>query len=120
MTRTDGSVVVRQDSGTRHMNGLSTIMGLVRTEEEGLKAISLHEPWASLIASGHKTLETRSWRSDWLAAPSQSTQQNEGGPSRAPRVDPIPKGYQLRSGRRGLTTTTPFGKVTSYHTGRWS
>ena len=37
-------------------------MGLVRTEEEVLKAISLHEPWASLIASGHKTLETRSWR----------------------------------------------------------
>src|SRR4030095_1701433 len=26
-----------------------------------IKAISLWEPWASLIAEGHKTVETRSW-----------------------------------------------------------
>ena len=26
-----------------------------------MKAITLHQPWASLVASGHKTIETRSW-----------------------------------------------------------
>ena len=26
-----------------------------------MKAITLHQPWASLIACGHKTVETRSW-----------------------------------------------------------
>lgn len=26
-----------------------------------MKALTLHEPWASLIATGHKTIETRSW-----------------------------------------------------------
>lgn len=26
-----------------------------------MKAITLHQPWASLIAEGHKTIETRSW-----------------------------------------------------------
>lgn len=26
-----------------------------------MKAISLHQPWASMIASGKKTIETRSW-----------------------------------------------------------
>lgn len=27
-----------------------------------MKAISLHQPWASLVADGIKTIETRSWR----------------------------------------------------------
>ena len=27
-----------------------------------MPAISLHQPWASLIAYGVKTIETRSWR----------------------------------------------------------
>lgn len=26
-----------------------------------MKALSLHQPWASLMASGHKRVETRSW-----------------------------------------------------------
>lgn len=26
-----------------------------------MKAISIRQPWASLIASGHKTIETRTW-----------------------------------------------------------
>ena len=30
-----------------------------------MKAISLHQPWATLIADGHKTVETRSWRPPW-------------------------------------------------------
>lgn len=29
-----------------------------------MKAISILQPWASLIAAGHKTIETRSWRTD--------------------------------------------------------
>jgi hypothetical protein len=27
-----------------------------------MKALSLHQPWASLIALGVKRIETRSWR----------------------------------------------------------
>lgn len=27
-----------------------------------MKALSLRQPWASLIADGHKTIETRTWR----------------------------------------------------------
>lgn len=26
-----------------------------------MKALTLHQPWASLIAAGVKTIETRSW-----------------------------------------------------------
>lgn len=26
-----------------------------------MKALTLHQPWASLLAAGHKTIETRSW-----------------------------------------------------------
>lgn len=29
------------------------------------KAISLHQPWASLIAWGHKKFETRSWKTNY-------------------------------------------------------
>ena len=30
-----------------------------------MKAISLHQPWASMIASGDKTIETRWWRTHY-------------------------------------------------------
>jgi ASCH domain len=30
-----------------------------------MKALSVREPWASLIASGKKTIETRSWRTNY-------------------------------------------------------
>jgi len=29
-----------------------------------IKAISLHQPWASMIAQGSKTIETRTWPTD--------------------------------------------------------
>lgn len=71
-------------------------------------ALTLHEPWATLIAMGHKTIETRSWlstfrgdiaihagktdrhlvewRSLWLEA-------NDGVPGLAPKTpDPWPLG----------------------------
>lgn len=32
-----------------------------QTEPMIIKAISLHQPWASMIAQGHKTIETRYW-----------------------------------------------------------
>lgn len=35
------------------------------TEQEGMKAISLHQPWASLVAIGAKKIETRSWRTPY-------------------------------------------------------
>ncbi|HUV65716.1 MAG TPA: ASCH domain-containing protein [Sedimentisphaerales bacterium] len=31
-----------------------------------MKAISVHQPFASLIASGEKTIETRKWRTSYL------------------------------------------------------
>ena len=30
-----------------------------------MKAITIHQPWASLIAHGHKRFETRSWRTNY-------------------------------------------------------
>ena len=30
-----------------------------------MKALSLRQPWASLIADGHKTIETRTWRTHY-------------------------------------------------------
>lgn len=30
-----------------------------------IKAISLHQPWASMIAQGSKTIETRFWYTDY-------------------------------------------------------
>ena len=30
-----------------------------------MKAITVRQPWASLIAAGVKTIETRSWRTDY-------------------------------------------------------
>ena len=30
-----------------------------------MKAITLHQPWASLVAAGVKTVETRSWRTSY-------------------------------------------------------
>lgn len=32
---------------------------------EAVKALTLHQPWASLIALGVKTIETRSWKTDY-------------------------------------------------------
>ncbi len=30
-----------------------------------MKALSIHQPWASLIAEGHKTIETRTWKTNY-------------------------------------------------------
>lgn len=30
-----------------------------------MKALSIKQPWASLIAEGHKTIETRTWATDY-------------------------------------------------------
>ena len=30
-----------------------------------MRALSVKQPWASLIASGQKTIETRTWRTDY-------------------------------------------------------
>ena len=30
-----------------------------------MKSISLHQPWASMIADGHKTIETRTWPTNY-------------------------------------------------------
>jgi len=51
-----------------------------------MKALSIRQPWANMIASGKKTIETRTWRTNYR------------GPllivsSRTPRIDPA--GYAL-------------------------
>ena len=33
-----------------------------------VRALSLRQPWASLIADGHKTIETRTWRTNYRGA----------------------------------------------------
>ena len=93
-------------------------MGLVRTEEKGLKAISLHEPWASLIASGHKTLETRSWRPPkrlvgcTIAIHAAKRRPTKEDLRVLQGIDPVPEGYQRDpAGVVSPTQTTPFGKV---------
>lgn len=35
------------------------------SERRIIKALSLHEPWASMIAEGEKTIETRMWRTSF-------------------------------------------------------
>jgi len=30
-----------------------------------MKALSLHQPWASMISDGRKTIETRIWRTNY-------------------------------------------------------
>jgi len=34
-------------------------------EEVRIKAISLKQPWANLVASGKKTIETRTWKTPY-------------------------------------------------------
>jgi len=51
-----------------------------------MKALSIKQPWANMIASGKKTIETRTWRTNYR------------GPllivsSRTPRIEPA--GYAL-------------------------
>lgn len=35
------------------------------TDGQPLKALTLHQPWAQLIAAGHKRIETRSWQTEY-------------------------------------------------------
>ena len=53
-----------------------------------MKAISIRQPWASMVVSGEKTIETRTWRTNYR------------GPllivsSKQPIVDNLPRGYAL-------------------------
>lgn len=36
-----------------------------RTQEKDVRALTIRQPWASLIACGAKTVETRSWSTAW-------------------------------------------------------
>ena len=36
-----------------------------RKKKRQIKALSVRQPWASLIASGKKTIEVRTWRTDY-------------------------------------------------------
>ena len=40
-------------------------MRRARREGEGVKALTLTQPWASLVALGFKRVETRSWRTSY-------------------------------------------------------
>lgn len=39
--------------------------GIFENNKMKIKAISLHQPWASMIAQGFKTIETRHWPTDY-------------------------------------------------------
>jgi hypothetical protein len=51
-----------------------------------MKAISVKQPWANMIASGEKTIETRTWCTDYRGAILIVS-------SRIPRIEPA--GYAL-------------------------
>jgi len=63
-----------------------------------MKALSLTQPWATLVAIGQKKIETRSWRTDY----------------RGPLAIHAAKGLGLVGGRKGLqhlVTSAPFWQV---------
>lgn len=49
---------------------------------DDVRALTIHQPWASLVAAGVKTIETRSWRTDW-----RGTLLIHAGAHRPPVVD---------------------------------
>lgn len=51
-----------------------------------MKALSVKQPWASMIASGEKTIETRLWRTDYRGELLIVS-------SKSPRIEPA--GYAL-------------------------
>lgn len=38
---------------------------VISVQENKMKAISIKEPWASMIAYGYKTIETRNWNTNY-------------------------------------------------------
>lgn len=61
----DASEEVAGNPTSRHHAQLANTLQKVKTmphpATKTVKALSLHQPWASLIAAGAKTIETRSW-----------------------------------------------------------
>ena len=47
------------------MNRAPVCLHLKRGGRDEMKALSVKQPWASLIAGGHKTIEWRSWRTHY-------------------------------------------------------
>ena len=99
------------------------------TSADSMYTITLHQPWASLIALGIKTVETRSW-----PAPARLVGQTLpvgavlatvtlAGMARVEYVDPM-TGYAIHDGRTeigcaaglGWTQTDPWG---DFSPGRW-
>jgi hypothetical protein len=57
-----------EQSERREFGGHQTATWPRRAEEAGgapMKAISVKQPWANMIASGRKTIETRKWPTDY-------------------------------------------------------
>jgi hypothetical protein len=76
-----------------------------RTKADCMKAITLTQPWATLVAIGAKRLETRSWRTSY----------------RGPLAIHAAAGYG-KGGRRAhkeLCGTEPFCSVLNAAMGRW-
>jgi hypothetical protein len=53
-----------------------------------MKAISIRQPWASLIATGRKTIETRKWRTEYRGDILIVS-------SARPRIDDLPAGKAI-------------------------
>ena len=83
-----------------------------------MKAISLHQPWASLIAEGIKTIETRTWAppkaliGQRIAIHAAKRKSTEGDLYILRQIDPVLKTYQRQhSGQIYPTALTPMGMV---------
>lgn len=74
-----------------------------------VKAISLWQPWASLIALGPKTIETRSWATDYRGPLAIHAAKRQ--PEQASRVGDYVVGWQYKAPSHPVLFEHPIGKA---------
>ena len=91
-----------------------------------MKGLTLHEPRASLIACGIKTIETRSWRrsqqhiGERIFIHAAKRKPTQDGLALLTGIDPVPKGY-TRDAASGVIIPDsqvgiPLGKIVAVAT----
>ena len=86
-----------------------------------MKGLTLHEPWASLIACGVKTVETRSWRrsqqyiGERIFIHAAKRRPTQDGLALLAGVDPLPQGYKRDPASGAIVPDSevriPLGKI---------
>ena len=84
---------------------------------EKIRAISLHQPWASYIANGFKTIETRTWETSYKGDIVICSTKN-------PKIEGLPCGMALCIaeiyGCRRMLNRDEEAAMCIYEPGRWS